>query len=149
MEKIKKVYGIILQKISYNIVQAYNIKHVKNLTQIKKYVIILKMSLEGGIFIKRNSNEKASLSILKVSIISLILVFALGIGVRAVNTEISSVKIVLSNNYELNILTNKTSVREILEDNHIIVLEDEKVVPSLDEQISEDKTIVITGKSSA
>lgn len=106
------------------------------------------MSLEGGIFIKRNNNEKASISILKVSIISLILIFALGIGVRAVNTEISSVKVVLSNNYELNILTNKTNVKEILEDNHIIVLEDEKVVPGLEEQISQNKTIVITNKAS-
>ena len=105
------------------------------------------MSLEGGIFINKNRNEKASISILKVSIISLILIFALGIAVRAVNTELSSVKIVLSNNYELNILTNKTNIREILEDNHIIVLEDEKVVPSLDEQLSEDKTIIITNKS--
>ena len=113
-----------------------------------KYVIILKMSLEGGIFINKKSNEKASISILKVSIISLILIFALGIGVRAVNTEISSVKIVLSNNYELNILTNKTNVKEILEDNHIIVLENEKVVPGLEEQLAEDKTIVITNKSS-
>lgn len=103
------------------------------------------MSLEGGIFIKMKKEEKASLSILKISIISLILIFALGIGVRAVSSsQINSVKIVLSNNYEMNILTNKTNVSEILEDNHIIILADEKVVPGLQEEITEEKTIVIT-----
>lgn len=95
-----------------------------------------------------NKNEKASLSILKISLISLILIFALSIGVRAVSsTQINSVKVVLSNNYEINLLTNKTKVSEILNDNHIIVLEDEKVIPGLEEEISEDKTIVITNEN--
>ena len=107
------------------------------------------MSLEGGIFIKMNKNEKASLSILKISLISLILIFALGIGVRAVSsTQINSVKVVLSNNYEINILTNKTKVSEILDDNHIIVLEDEKVIPGIEEEITEEKTIIITNENS-
>lgn len=96
-----------------------------------------------------NKNEKASLSILKISIISIILIFALGIGVRAVSsTQINSVKVVLSNNYEMNILTNKTKVSEILKDNHIIVLDDEKVVPGLEEEITEEMKIVITNENS-
>jgi len=96
-----------------------------------------------------NKNEKASLSILKISIISIILIFALGIGVRAVSsTQINSVKVVLSNNYEMNILTNKTKVSEILKDNHIIVLDNEKVLPGLEEEITQEMKIVITNENS-
>ena len=94
-----------------------------------------------------NSNEKASLSLVKITIISIIMLFLLGIGVKAFNSQINNVKIILSNNYEMNVLTTKTKVSEILEENHIIVLPEETVVPDLESEISEDKTIVITNAS--
>ena len=62
----------------------------------------------------------------------------------ATNIKLSNVKIVLSNNYEMNILTTKTNVNDILEENHIVVLPEERVVPNLDSEISGNKTITIT-----
>ena len=93
------------------------------------------------------SNEKASLSLIKISIISILMLLILGVGVKAFNSQINNVKIILSNHYEMDILTTKTTVSEILEENHIIVLPEEIVVPDLGAEITEDKTIVITNAS--
>jgi len=94
-----------------------------------------------------NRNEKASLPLVKISIISILMLFVLGIGVKAFNSQINNVKIMLSNNYEINVLTTKTKVSEILKENHIIVLPEETVVPDLESEINEDKTIIITNLS--
>lgn len=87
-------------------------------------------------------DDKASLSLKKIICISIILIFLLGIGVMAGNVKVNSVKIILSSGYEMNVLTTKTNVREILDENHIILLEDEKVLPA--EEISDNKTIIIS-----
>jgi len=89
-------------------------------------------------------SEIASISIKKVLILSLIFIFLLGIGVIASNTSINSVKIILSNNYEINVLTTKTKVKDILEENHIIILPEENVMPDLQSNISDSKTITIS-----
>ena len=88
---------------------------------------------------------KASISLIKFVVISIILfiVFS-GIGVMAVNTSLSNVKIVLANGYEMDTVTAKTKVADILNDAHITLTEEEKVVPGLDEEISDNKTIKIT-----
>ena len=62
----------------------------------------------------------------------------------ATNTKLNSVKIILSNGYEMNVLTSKTKVSEILDENHIILLQDEKSVPDGDSELSSNKTIRIT-----
>ena len=90
------------------------------------------------------TNEKASLQILKITIVSLILIFTCNIAVRAFNSKLNSVKIVLSNNYEMNIITTKTKVSEILEENHIVVLPTETVFPEEDSEILENSTITIS-----
>ena len=54
------------------------------------------------------TNEKASLQVLKITIVTLILIFTCNIAVRAMSSKLNSVKIVLSNNYEMNVLTTKT-----------------------------------------
>ena len=90
------------------------------------------------------TNEKASLQVLKITIVTLILIFTCNIAVRAVNSKLNSVKIVLSNNYEMNIVTKKTKISEILEENHIIVLPDETVFPNKDSEITENNTITIS-----
>lgn len=90
------------------------------------------------------SNEKASLQVLKITIITLILIFSCSIAVRAFNSNINSVKIILSNNYEMNIVTTKTNISEILEENHIIVLPDETVYPNVESNLTDNKTIVIS-----
>lgn len=90
-----------------------------------------------------NKNERASLSVVRILIITLIMILALGITV-VFGFNISSVKIVFSNNYEMEVLTTKTKVSEILDECHIVVLPEETVVPNLDSQITTNKTITIS-----
>ena len=90
------------------------------------------------------TNEKASLQVLKITIITLILIFTCSIAVRAFNSELNTVKIVLANNYEMNIVTTKTKISEILEENHIVILPNETVFPNIDTDLGENKTIKIT-----
>lgn len=92
-------------------------------------------------------DEKASISALKIIAISIIFLLCSGVVVTATNTNITNVKIQFSNNYELNVLTNKTKVEDILEDNHIVIAEDETVKPSLNEEINSDKVIKIMKSS--
>lgn len=88
--------------------------------------------------------EKASISAVKIIIISFIFILFSGIGVMAVNSQINNVKVQFPNNYELSILTTKTNVGEILKDNHISIGEEEAIEPALDEEIGPDKIIKIT-----
>lgn len=81
-------------------------------------------------------NEKASLSVRKITFIAIILMFMLGVSVMATNIELNNVKIILSNNYEMNVLTTKTKVKDVLEESHIVVLPEEIVVPNLEADIS-------------
>lgn len=81
------------------------------------------------------NNEKASLSIRKISFIAIILMFILGVSVMATNVQLNNVKIILSNNYEINVLTTKTKVKDILDESHIVILPEEIVVPNLDADI--------------
>ena len=92
-------------------------------------------------------NDKASISLKKIVCISIILIFLLGVGVMAGNVKVTSVKIVLSSGYEKEVLTTKTSVKEILDENHIVLLEDEKVTPSASEELSDNNTIIISKES--
>ncbi len=91
--------------------------------------------------------DKKKLTIIKLLITFLILVLLSGFGVMTVATNLNSVKIELSNGYEMTVLTAKTNVKEILEDNNIIINEDEKVSPNQDEEISSNKSIKISKKS--
>ena len=70
--------------------------------------------------------EKASISIMKIICISIILILISGIGVMAVNTQLSDVKIVLQNGYEMTALTSKTKVSDILKENNIVLDENQK-----------------------
>ena len=91
--------------------------------------------------------KKNKFSLIKVIIICLILVLLSGVGVMAVSTKINTVKIELSNGYEMTVLTTKENVKEILDENNIILENNERVSPNIDEKISENKTIKITDKS--
>lgn len=93
------------------------------------------------------NEEKASISIMKIICISIILILISGIGVMAVNTQLSDVKIVLQNGYEMTALTSKTKVSDILEENNIILEENQKTIPDLDSEVSAGETIKITDKS--
>lgn len=91
--------------------------------------------------------NKSKFSLIKVIIICLILILLSGVGVMAVTTGINTVKIELSNGYEMTVLTSKTNVKEILNDNNIMLEENEKVTPGLSEEITSSKTIKISDKS--
>ena len=65
----------------------------------------------------------------------------------AVTTQIENVSIKLSNGYEMKVLTSKTKVSEILKENNIIVEENERVIPDLEEEITPNRKITITDKS--
>lgn len=91
---------------------------------------------------KKSNN--ASMSIKRVLIISLVLVFISSIGVMAGSTKFNSVIIVLSNGYEMRIITTKTKVEDILRENYIELLGVETVTPSLNENILDNNTIIIS-----
>ena len=92
-------------------------------------------------------HEQASLSIVKIIAISIILILISGIGVMAMNTKLSDVKIVLQNGYEMTVLTSKTKVSEILEENNVILEENQKTIPALDSEVVAGESIKITDKS--
>lgn len=89
-------------------------------------------------------NEKASLSIKRIVCMVVLLIGMFGVGVMATNLQVSNVKIILSNNYELNVLTTKTKVADVLNESRIIVLPEENVVPNMESELSDSKVITIT-----
>ena len=93
------------------------------------------------------NEEKASISIMKIICISIILILISGIGVLAVNTKLNDVKITLQNGYEMTVLTSKSTVFEILEENNIVLEENQKTIPNSDSKITEGQDIKITDKS--
>ena len=101
---------------------------------------------EGTNSIMKN-DDKASISLKKILVISLCFIFIMAACVIAGNVKLNNVKIVLASGYEMNVLTSKTKISEILDENHIILLEDQKVVPELDLELSDNHTIKILKKT--
>ncbi len=93
------------------------------------------------------NDDKASISLKKILTISLIFILIMAASVMAGNINFNNVKIVLASGYEMNVLSSKTKVSEILDENHIILLDDEKVVPDLESELSDNKTIKISKKT--
>lgn len=91
--------------------------------------------------------EKASISIMKIICVSIILILISGIGVMAVNKNLTDIKIILQNGYEMTVLTSKTKVADILEENNIILEENQKTIPDINAEITEGQNIKITDKS--
>ena len=94
-----------------------------------------------------NKKDSASISIMKIIGVSLIFILIFGVSVMATEIDIRSVEITMSNGYKMTVVTNKTNISEILEDNNIVIEEDERVSPDLDEEIGENNKIVISNKS--
>ena len=88
--------------------------------------------------------KKAENPIRKIIGICLILLFVMGVGVMASNAKLYNVKIILSNGYIMNVTTSKTKISEILDENHIILLPEESVIPNEDSELSDNKTIKIS-----
>ena len=93
------------------------------------------------------NEEKASFSIIKIICVSIILILISGISVMAVGTNFNDVTIVLQNGYELTAMTSKAKVSDILEENSIVLEENQKTIPELDEEVAEGSVIKIVDKS--
>ena len=65
----------------------------------------------------------------------------------AVNTKLNDIKITLQNGYEMTVLTSKTKVSDILEENNIILEENQKTIPDIDSEVTSGQNIQITDKS--
>lgn len=91
--------------------------------------------------------NKKTFSAIKLIGVCLILILLSGVGVMTMATQTENISIKLSNGYEMKVLTTKTKVSEILKENNIIVKENERVIPDLEEEISGAKKITITDKS--
>ena len=73
---------------------------------------------------KQNKQEIASISLKKIFIMALIFLILAGtMSVMATNQKLTSVKILLSSGYEMDVMTTSTKVSDILAENHIVVLE--------------------------
>lgn len=94
-----------------------------------------------------DKKDEASISIMKIIGISLIIILIFGVTAMATEIDIRSVEITMANGYKMTVVTTKTNVEEILEDNNIVVEDDERVTPSLDDEITDSNKIVITNKS--
>ena len=88
-------------------------------------------------------NESFSI-IRKIFFISIILICMLIVGAKAAKSDVNYVTIVFPEDYETTVITNKVTVSEILSENHIIILPDEVVSPSIDSVIDVTKTITIS-----
>lgn len=93
------------------------------------------------------NEEKASISIMKIICVSIILILISGIGVMAVSTNLKDVKVVLQNGYELTVLTAKSTISEVLDENNIVLEENQKTIPDSNEEITAGSVIKIVDKS--
>lgn len=91
-------------------------------------------------------NYLKSSKIKKIIIAGAIFSIILGISVFAGNVKLNSVNIKFSNNQEITVLTAKTKISDILQENHIVIEENETVTPGIDSEITNTKTIVISLK---
>ena len=91
-------------------------------------------------------NYLKSSKIRKIIIAGAIFSIILGISVFAGNVKLNSVNIKFSNNQEITVLTAKTKISDILQENHIVIEDNETVTPGIDSEITNTKTIVISLK---
>lgn len=95
------------------------------------------------------TNDQLSIRIIrKIAFVSIIFVCIFAIGVMAAKSEMNSVTIIFSDDCEKTVMTAKTVVSEILDENHIILEHDEVIYPDLSSNIDFTKTIIIS-KSTA
>lgn len=91
------------------------------------------------------TEQKLSIKIIrKIVFISLVLTVLLTMGVLASRSEVNYVTIVFPEGYETTVMTSKVKVTDILAENHIIVLPDEKVYPLEESNIDVTKKITIS-----
>lgn len=80
----------------------------------------------------------------RIIFVSIIVIAMLAVGVFATKSDINYITIKFSDDTSISVVTTKTKVSEILEENNIVLLEDEKVEPSLESDIDISKSIQIS-----
>lgn len=91
------------------------------------------------------TDPKLSIKIIKkIVFICIILVCLFTVGVMAARSDVNSITIVFADDCETTVMTSKVNVSEILEENHIMLLPDEVVTPSLDSNIDLTRKIIIS-----
>lgn len=90
------------------------------------------------------TEETLSKGIIKrIVFIAIIMMLLMGAGAFASVSKVNTVTIVFSDNTELSVMTSKTKVSEILNENNIILLKDENVNPPLESNIDSNARIEI------
>ena len=93
------------------------------------------------------TEESLSKGIIKrIVFIAIILILLTGVGVFASVSRMNNVTIVFSDNTELSVITSKSKISDILNENNIILLDNEEVVPSLDSNLDSTRVIKIQGR---
>ncbi len=93
------------------------------------------------------TDEKSSIRIIrKIVFVSIIVILMLVVGVFATKSDMNYITIKFSDDTSISVVTSKVNVSEILEENNIVVLDDEQVIPSLESNINAAKTIEICKK---
>ena len=90
------------------------------------------------------SNKKiSSMIVRKIVFIIIVLISLLTVGVIATKKNINYVTIIFDDS-RITVMTSKTKISEILEENKIVILENEFVYPAKDSEIGASKTITIS-----
>ena len=75
---------------------------------------------------------------------SIIIISILAVGVFATKVDVNYVTIKFSDDSSISVVTTKTNVADILEENNIVLLDNETVTPSLESDINASKIIEIS-----
>lgn len=91
------------------------------------------------------TDKKLSVKIIrKIVFVCIILICLFTVGVLAGKSDLTDVTIVFSDDTEISVMTSSVKVSDILDENHILLLPDEVVEPSLESNIDIAKKIVIS-----
>ena len=91
------------------------------------------------------TDKKLSVKIIrKIVFVCIILICLFTVGVLAGKSDLANVTIVFSDDTEISVMTSSVKVSDILDENHILLLPDEVVEPSLESNIDIAKKIVIS-----
>lgn len=91
------------------------------------------------------TDKKLSVKIIrKIVFVCIILICLFTVGVLAGKSDLTDVTIVFSDDTEISVMTSNVKVSDILDENHILLLPDEVVEPSLESNIDIAKKIVIS-----
>ena len=89
-------------------------------------------------------SELSKRIIKKIIFVCIILVCIFTVGVKAARSDVESIIISFPDDSEITVMTSNVKVSDILNENHIILLSDEVVTPSLESNIDFTKKIIIS-----